>query len=594
MKALFRYSLLLLSFLLFALVVADLRAAFQYLAAASAWSLLALAVVGLIGANRPWPNHSTGRTVAVLLFLGALSALLVRTLGYERAAMRSVAVWESARESEGERIATKVSSEFEAICAAARRAARQLARSSEIAVAVEGSDAEDYVSGAFEALESFPLPRAHPLGAPGTTLYDVWRRPIAWSGENISLGPVLEQPYGVPDADIFILEQGVYTFVVAIEPLQSRLGFVSVEIPLIADRRLQNRYLEDYDALSTWLGRNVDTAFVYFGGRGRELAEILQTRGDPFWGGPEDAPRLYFGLESQSDGKLLGVSSVAAEAPVLSRLDASRFESAASIAVVLAALLVLITIARARVAPARVVITIWAVRLVILWSDVPLSFGFDLKNPAHYASSLFFDLTRSPIDFLLTTAALLASVVLLARYLRTSKNPEGFRLAYALGRRGRVRRHLPRRQPGHSRRVDELELRALDGGPDPGRAPIRRATRPRAHVSRGRVHIFRAHFSRERGRRSRDRTRPRRSRRGVGPFGPLWARGPRPASDLSTLHRAFARAEVGPSFGAVVAGQPLLPAGNDRALGTPRRAQLSSLPSHASKSSLSAASSRAP
>ena len=432
MKALFRYSLLLLSFLLFALVVADLRAAFQYLAAASAWSLLALAVVGLIGANRPWPNHSTGRTVAVLLFLGALSALLVRTLGYERAAMRSVAVWESARESEGERIATKVSSEFEAICAAARRAARQLARSSEIAVAVEGSDAEDYVSGAFEALESFPLPRAHPLGAPGTTLYDVWRRPIAWSGENISLGPVLEQPYGVPDADIFILEQGVYTFVVAIEPLQSRLGFVSVEIPLIADRRLQNRYLEDYDALSTWLGRNVDTAFVYFGGRGRELAEILQTRGDPFWGGPEDAPRLYFGLESQSDGKLLGVSSVAAEAPVLSRLDASRFESAASIAVVLAALLVLITIARARVAPARVVITIWAVRLVILWSDVPLSFGFDLKNPAHYASSLFFDLTRSPIDFLLTTAALLASVVLLARYLRTSKNPEGFRLAYAL------------------------------------------------------------------------------------------------------------------------------------------------------------------
>ena len=76
--------------------------------------------------------------------------------------------------------------------------------------------------------------------------------------------------------------------------------------------------------------------------------------------------------------------------------------------------------------------TIWALRLVILWSGVPLSFGIDLDNPAHYASSLFFDLTGSPIDFLLTAAALLASVVLLARYLRPSENPEAFRGAYAL------------------------------------------------------------------------------------------------------------------------------------------------------------------
>ncbi|TDI39169.1 MAG: HAMP domain-containing protein [Acidobacteria bacterium] len=433
MKALFRYSLLVLAVLLFALVVIDLRALFQYLVATTAWSLLALAVVGLVGAKRAWPNRATARTVAVLLFLGALSALLVRMLGYERAATRSVAAWESGRESEGERIARKVSSEFEAICATAQRAARELAHSSELALAVEGSDAEDYLSRAFEALEKFSLPRAHPLGAPGATLYDVWHRPIAWSGENISLGPVLEQPYGVLDADIFILEQGVYTFIVAVEPLQSRLGFVSVEIPLIADRRLQNRYLEDYDALSTWLGRSVDTAFVYFGGRGRELAELLQTRGDPFWGGPEDAPRLYLGLESKSGGKLLGVASVAAEAPILAQLDASRrFESAASIALVLAALLVLATIARARVAPVLVVFTIWAVRLVILWSGVPLSFGFDLDNPAHYASSLFFNLTGSPIDFLLTTAALLASVVLLARYLRSSGKREKFRLAYAL------------------------------------------------------------------------------------------------------------------------------------------------------------------
>ncbi len=433
MKALFRYSLLVLAVLLFVLVVADLRALFQYLATTTAWSLLALAVVGLVGAKRAWPNRETARTVAVLLFLGALSALLVRMLGYERAATRSVAVWESGRESEGERIASKVSSKFEAICATAQRAARELAHSSELALAVEGSDAEDYLSRASEALEKFSLPRAHPLGAPGATLYDVWHRPIAWSGENISLGPVLEQPYGVLDADIFILEQGVYTFIVAVEPLQSRLGFVSVEIPLIADRGLQNRYLEDYDALSTWLGRSVETRFVYFGGRGRELAELLRTRGDPYWGGPEDAPRLYFGLESKSDGKLLGVSSVAAEAPTLARLDASRhFESAASIALVLAALLVLATIARARVAPVLVVLTIWAVRLVILWSGVPLSFGLDLKNPAHYASSLFFNLTGSPIDFLLTTAALLASVVLLARYLSSPEKHEEFRLAYAL------------------------------------------------------------------------------------------------------------------------------------------------------------------
>ncbi len=146
MKAFFRYSLLLLSLLLFALVVADLRAEFQYLAEASAWILVALGAVSLVGVKRAWPNQSAGRSVVVLLLFGALLALLVRTLGYERAALRSVAVWESARKSEGERIATKVSSQFEAICATARRAARQLARSSVMENALHALNGEGDVA----------------------------------------------------------------------------------------------------------------------------------------------------------------------------------------------------------------------------------------------------------------------------------------------------------------------------------------------------------------------------------------------------------------------------------------------------------------
>ena len=43
-----------------------------------------------------------------------------------------------------------------------------------------------------------------------------------------------------------------------------------------------------------------------------------------------------------------------------------------------------------------------------------MSLGLDVDNPTYYASSLFFGLARSPIDFLLTAAALLTSAFLVA------------------------------------------------------------------------------------------------------------------------------------------------------------------------------------
>ena len=52
-------------------------------------------------------------------------------------------------------------------------------------------------------------------------------------------------------------------------------------------------------------------------------------------------------------------------------------------------------------------------------------FGLDLDNPAHFGSSV--GLLHSPIDFLLTHAALLLSIILVAR---SKEEPDLF--AYAL------------------------------------------------------------------------------------------------------------------------------------------------------------------
>ena len=396
----------------FALVVADVHENFALLGTALAWFLIGAATLTLVAAHKRL--GSSGKTIATMLVAGAVMALALGILGYGSVLNRSAVEWKAAQESASERISTRATTRFASLCRNARDSARQLARASSIAIAVEGSDAQDYSSEAFEALARFPLPSAHPRGAPGTTLYDALRRPLAWSGDNVSLSEVLDQLERVPESRLFVIEQGVYTYLVALEPLLSRRGFVSVEIPLIADRRLQNRYLEDYDALSSWLGRSTETEFRMFGDDASELTSLVEAEGDAFWGGTEDAPRLYFALRSDS-GELFGISSVAGEAPAIARLEARRrYKLAAATSLVVAALAALFWLVGSVPNALPRLFFIWGARFVVFFTDFPLSLGLDADNPTYYASSLFFGLARSPIDFLLTAAALLTSALIIA------------------------------------------------------------------------------------------------------------------------------------------------------------------------------------
>ena len=396
----------------FALVVADVHENFALLGTTLAWVLIAAATLILVLAHKRL--NSSGKTIATMLVTGAAMALALGILGYGSVLNRTVVEWKAAQDRAAERIAIRATTRFASLCRNARERARQLARASPIAIAVEGSDAQDYLSGAFDALACSPLPSAHPRGAPGATLYDALRRPLAWSGDNVSLSEVLDQFDRVPESGLFVIEQGVYTYLVAIEPLLSRRGFVSVEIPLIADRRLQNRYLEDYDAVSSWLDRSTETEFRMFGDDASELPSLAEAEGDVFWGGTEDASRLYFALRSDS-GELFGMSSVAGEAPAVARLDARRrYKLAAATALVLSALAALFWLVRSVPNTLPRLVAIWGARFVVFFTDFPLSLGLDADNPTYYASSLFFGLARSPIDFLLTATALLTSALIIA------------------------------------------------------------------------------------------------------------------------------------------------------------------------------------
>lgn len=426
MSLLSRLFVITLVVAVFALVVGDVHDNFALIGVTLAWLLIATGALSLLLAHQRLELRE--KTVATTLVIGAIAALALGILGRGETLNRSAVEWKAAEDRASERVVTRAATRFASLCKDARDSARQLARASPVAIAVEGSDAQDYLSGAFDALARFPLPSALVRGTPGATLYDALRRPLAWSGDNVSLFEVLEHFDRVPESRLLVVEQGVYTYLVAIEPLLSRRGFVSVEIPLIASRRLQNRYLEDYDAVASWLGRSAETEFLMFGDDASELTSLVDAEGDAFWGGSENAPRLYFALRSDG-GELMGMSSVAGEAPAVARLEARRrYRLAAATALVVSALLALFwLVGSVSSAPARILF-IWGARFVIFFTDVPLSLRLDVDNPTHYASSLFFGLARSPIDFLLTAAALLTSVLLVTRAVEKRKIPERFTL----------------------------------------------------------------------------------------------------------------------------------------------------------------------
>jgi signal transduction histidine kinase len=270
------------------------------------------------------------------------------------------------------------------------------------------------VSRAFEILEAQPLPRAHAGGTPGASLFDDSLRPIAWAGESRSLDRLFASWRGLQETELAVLSRAYETSLVAVHPLRPE-GFVSVEVPLAADRRLENRYLQDFDSLSAWAGRGLDVHFFSSDDESKAQGAVLESLGDPYWTGPEESPRLFFGLRSATD-ELLGIASLAGEGFEPARDERRRsLLLAAGVALVLAAAAALLAFAASRPRALPFALAILAFRIVLRASGLPLGFGLDLDNPAYFASSLFFGLARSPAEFLVTMAALLLSCWVLVR-----------------------------------------------------------------------------------------------------------------------------------------------------------------------------------
>ncbi len=397
---------------LYAGALYDLSRDFGFLGPGTTWLLFALALAGIVyflsaasGPKRFWP---------LFLLLGASGTLGIRALAGENSPFRRSGSFREARDREARERASSTKQRFRELTDAARAVAESVAREPSVSEAIE-TLAPAQVSRAFAILEKRSLPQAHPSGLPGISLFDPSLRPLAWAGENRSLDRLLASRGDLPRAEVTVLRRAAETSLVAIQPLDGGQGFVSVEVPLAADRKLENRYLRDYDALAAWADQSLDTHFFSSEDERGQQGAVFESLGDPYWAGPEESSRLLFGLRSGTQ-ELLGIASLQAEAPESARLERRRsLLLGGALVLVAAAAAALWAFARERPGALPLVAAIVAFRFVLRASGIPLGFGLDLDNPAHYASSLFFGLARSPAEFLATTGALLVCAWILTR-----------------------------------------------------------------------------------------------------------------------------------------------------------------------------------
>ncbi len=397
----------------FALALSDLALDFGLLDPVSAAALFVLGLASfcyfLLVPSGP------KRWAPLALLLGASFALGLRALGSEGSPFGpSPSSFDRIRDREARARASSAKDRFRELTEAAVSAAESLAREPAIEEVVDAPDPAR-VARAFDVLAAKPLPRSHPSGVPGVSLLDRSFRPIAWAGENRSLDRFLTSWRGLPAAKVAVRRRAAETSLVAVHPLRKGAGFVSVEVPLAADRRLENRYLQDYDALSAWAGRSLDVHFFSSDEEQGEQGGVFEDLGDPYWTGPDESPRLFFGLRS-SAGDLLGIASLDGEGREPANLERRRrLALAGASLLVLAAGAGLLAFAAGRPGALSLAAAIVSFRLVLRASGLPLGFGLDLDNPAYYASSLFFGLARSPAEFVVTMAALLLSCWILVR-----------------------------------------------------------------------------------------------------------------------------------------------------------------------------------
>ena len=360
--------------------------------------------------------------VPFVLLASVLLALAVRLGGYETVAQRSPEEWKELNQQYGESLARRVTERFADLSQRASLIAKRLAAEPALVEAVAEPESRELVETAFRELGNARLP--HPLAenreaVPGAVLYDQYLDPLAWTGKTVDLAPYFETLEEPATSQVFIFEQGVFTHLILIEPLATGDGSLSIEIPLNARRRIDNRYLRDFDVVSSWSRKSVSTDYVDVREAAPELALFFDRSGDRYWGGTELAPVFYFPLRPPS-GQLLGVVSLAAEAPAAALLERRRAsQHVAGLILSLAALFTVIWLAvklwrHYNVLNAFLFVGgLWGLRLVLSSAKLPLGFGTAIDNPAHYASDLFYDFFGSPIDFFVTGLFILLSAATL-------------------------------------------------------------------------------------------------------------------------------------------------------------------------------------
>ncbi len=422
MKSLFRRGSLFIALGLYALVLADVSSGFSILSlsmslAVGATSLLFVVVLSRLSAF-------SASYIPFALLVSSFLAVASRIGAYETVVHRSETEWETYQHQLGLDIAEGVSRRFTDLCRRAELAAEQLARHPALHSAVADPGSQQALTDAFRAMTTVSLPHPMEEAVSGASLYDEWQYPLSWVGKSVELGPYFESLPSEPESRVFVLEKGVYTYLIAFEPLTTGIGSVAVEVPLAVRRSLNNRYLTDFEAVSRWSGKSLETDYVDARREAPELAQLFQRSEERYWGGTPEYPMLHFPLRSPS-GEVLGVSSLGAEERSTAVLEKSREASRfAGFFLVLAAFTIVGLLATRLLAALEAdreksrwiqysllfAASLWGMRIVLLLANVPLGLGTDSDNPAHYASTAFFDFFRSPADLFITSLVTLACV----------------------------------------------------------------------------------------------------------------------------------------------------------------------------------------
>ena len=419
MKSLPAFLFSILALLAFLATLADVASGHTLLSPGAAGLLvIACLVFSVLMARSIRPRR---QPVAFVLLGGCLFALATRLGGFETVTHRSADEWEERERQRGQAVAEQIADRFADLCHRAELSAGGLATEPRLLEALARPENREAVAAAFDELEATQLPSPVAEALPGVVLYDRWRAPLAWGGKTVDLRSYFEAWDEPPGSRTLVFEQGVFTHLIVMAPVGDGEGTVAVQIPLAARRRIDNRYLRDFEAAAAWSGKNVSTDYVDVREDSPELAALFERSGDRYWGGTAAVPVVYFPLRAAS-GELLGVVSLMAEDRAAALLESKRTtQQVAGLFISMAAFFALVWLgvrfrylAHPYCGRLLFVAALWGFRWVLLFADVPLGLHLDLDNPANYASGALFDLLRSPADFFLTALAIVLTTTTLA------------------------------------------------------------------------------------------------------------------------------------------------------------------------------------